>query len=148
MPLRIPRVVLRVGPGPTWTSGLPEDQPGWDEHAAFINAQIDRGLFIMGGTWAGRLGSMSIWEGVNADGVRALMQEDPFIQNFGRAGRGPDLRPGLVIAIEPMLMLGAEQTRVLADEWTVVTVDGSLAAHFEHTVAVTEDGPEVFTARD
>ena len=71
MPLRIPRVVLRVGPGPTWTSGLPEDQPGWDEHAAFINAQIDSGLFIMGGTWAGRLGSMSIWEGVNADEVRA-----------------------------------------------------------------------------
>ena len=54
MPLRIPRVVLRVGPGPTWTSGLPEDQPGWDEHAAFINAQIDRGLFIMGGTFWGR----------------------------------------------------------------------------------------------
>ena len=81
MPLRIPRVVLRVGPGPTWTSGLPEDQPGWDEHAAFINAQIDSGLFIMGGTWAGRLGSMSIWEGVNADEVRAVMQGDPFIQN-------------------------------------------------------------------
>jgi methionyl aminopeptidase len=81
-------------------------------------------------------------------GIGRSMHEDPFIQNFGRAGRGPDLRPGLVIAIEPMLMLGAEQTRVLADEWTVVTVDGSLAAHFEHTVAVTEDGPEVFTARD
>ena len=80
-------------------------------------------------------------------GIGRSMHEDPFIQNFGRAGRGPDLRPGLVIAIEPMLMLGAEQTRVLADEWTVVTVDGSLAAHFEHTVAVTEDGPEVLTAR-
>jgi uncharacterized protein YciI len=81
MALRLPRVVLRVGPGPTWTSGLPEDQPGWDEHAAFINAQIDSGHFIMGGTWAGRLGSMSIWEGVNADEVRDLMQQDPFIQN-------------------------------------------------------------------
>jgi methionyl aminopeptidase len=52
-----------------------------------------------------------------------------------------------VIAIEPMLMLGEEQTRVLADGWTVVTADGSLAAHFEHTVAVTDDGPEVLTAR-
>jgi methionyl aminopeptidase len=52
-----------------------------------------------------------------------------------------------VIAIEPMFMLGEEQTRVLADEWTVVTADGSVAAHFEHTVAVTEDGPEVLTAR-
>jgi methionyl aminopeptidase len=81
-------------------------------------------------------------------GIGRSLHEDPFIQNFGRAGRGPDLRPGLVIAIEPMLMLGAEQTRVLADEWTVVTADGSLAAHFEHTVAVTEDGPEVLTARD
>lgn len=80
-------------------------------------------------------------------GIGRAMHEDPFIQNFGRAGRGPDLRPGLVIAIEPMLMLGDERTRVLADDWTVVTADGSLAAHFEHTVAVTDDGPEVFTAR-
>ncbi|MDH5314390.1 MAG: type I methionyl aminopeptidase [Actinomycetota bacterium] len=80
-------------------------------------------------------------------GIGRSLHEDPFIQNFGRPGRGPDLRPGLVIAIEPMLMLGEEQTRVLADEWTVVTADGSLAAHFEHTVAVTEDGPEVLTAR-
>jgi methionyl aminopeptidase len=80
-------------------------------------------------------------------GIGRAMHEDPFIQNFGRPGRGPDLRPGLVIAIEPMLMLGGEQTRVLADGWTVVTADGSLAAHFEHTVAVTDDGPEVLTAR-
>jgi methionyl aminopeptidase len=80
-------------------------------------------------------------------GIGRSLHEDPFIQNFGRPGRGPDLRPGLVIAIEPMLMLGEERTRVLADEWTVVTADGSLAAHFEHTVAVTEDGHEVLTAR-
>ncbi|MGH2540233.1 MAG: type I methionyl aminopeptidase [Actinomycetota bacterium] len=80
-------------------------------------------------------------------GIGRALHEDPFIQNFGRAGRGPDLRPGLVIAIEPMLMLGEEQTRVLADDWTVVTADGSLAAHFEHTVAVTEQGQEVLTAR-
>lgn len=81
-------------------------------------------------------------------GIGRSLHEDPFIQNFGRAGRGPDLRPGLVLAIEPMLMLGGERTRVLDDEWTVVTADGSLAAHFEHTVAVTEHGPEVLTARD
>jgi methionyl aminopeptidase len=80
-------------------------------------------------------------------GIGRSLHEGPFIQNFGRPGRGPDLRPGLVIAIEPMFMLGEEQTRVLADEWTVVTADGSVAAHFEHTVAVTEDGPEVLTAR-
>ena len=76
------------------------------------------------------------------------MHEDPFIPNFGKPGRGPDLRPGLVIAIEPMLTAGGEETRTLADEWTVVTADGSLAAHFEHTVAITEDGPEILTARD
>ena len=80
-------------------------------------------------------------------GIGRAMHEDPFIPNWGAAGRGPDLRPGLVVAIEPMLNLGTEETRVLADGWTVVTADGSLSAHFEHTVAVTEDGPEVFTAR-
>lgn len=81
-------------------------------------------------------------------GIGRALHEDPFIQNFGRPGRGPDLRPGLVVAIEPMLMLGDEATKVLADDWTVVTADGSLAAHFEHTVAVTDDGPEVLTSRD
>jgi methionyl aminopeptidase len=81
-------------------------------------------------------------------GIGRAMHEDPFIQNYGRPGRGPELRPGLVIAIEPMFMLGEEQTKVLADGWTVVTADGSLAAHFEHTVAVTEHGAEVLTARD
>ncbi len=80
-------------------------------------------------------------------GIGRSMHEDPFISNFGKAGRGPDLRPGLVIAIEPMLTLAGEDTRALADGWTVVTADGSLAAHFEHTVAITEDGPEILTAR-
>jgi methionyl aminopeptidase len=81
-------------------------------------------------------------------GIGREMHEDPFIQNYGKPGRGPDLRPGLVIAIEPMLTGGGEATRLLADGWTVVTEDGSLAAHFEHTVAVTEDGPEILTRRD
>jgi methionyl aminopeptidase len=80
-------------------------------------------------------------------GIGRAMHEDPFIQNYGKAGRGPDLRPGLVLAIEPMLTAGREETRILPDGWTVVTEDGSLAAHFEHTVAVTEDGSEVLTAR-
>ena len=69
MPLRIPRVVLRLAPGPTWKTGKPEDQPGWDEHAEFIDDLIDRGVFFMGGPWTNRLGSMSIWEGMNADEV-------------------------------------------------------------------------------
>jgi len=80
-------------------------------------------------------------------GIGRALHEDPFIQNWGLPGRGPDLRPGLVVAVEPMLNLGGEETRVLADGWTVVTADGSLSAHFEHTIAVTEDGPEVLTAR-
>ena len=81
-------------------------------------------------------------------GIGRSMHEDPFISNFGSPGRGPDLRPGLVIAIEPMLTAAGEETRLLADGWTVVTADGSVAAHFEHTVAITEDGPEIFTKRD
>ncbi len=80
-------------------------------------------------------------------GIGRAMHEDPFVQNWGPPGRGPDMRPGLVLAVEPMLNLGGEETRLLADGWTVVTADGSLSAHFEHTIAVTEDGPEVLTAR-
>jgi len=80
-------------------------------------------------------------------GIGRDMHEDPFIQNFGPPGRGPELRPGLVVAVEPMANIGGPETRVLADEWTVVTADGSLSAHFEHTIAVTEDGNEVLTAR-
>jgi methionyl aminopeptidase len=80
-------------------------------------------------------------------GIGRSLHEDPFISNFGKPGRGPDLRPGLVIAIEPMLTAAGEETRIMADEWTVVTADGSLSAHFEHTVAITEDGPEILTVR-
>jgi methionyl aminopeptidase len=79
-------------------------------------------------------------------GIGRSMHEEPFIQNWGPPGRGPELRPGLTIAVEPMFTLGAEENRVLADGWTVVTTDGSLAAHFEHTIAITEDGPEILTA--
>jgi methionyl aminopeptidase len=81
-------------------------------------------------------------------GVGRKLHEDPFIQNWGPPGRGPELRPGWVIAVEPMLTLGGDETRAMADGWTVVTADGSLSAHFEHTVAVTDDGHEVLTARD
>jgi len=80
-------------------------------------------------------------------GIGRALHEDPQIPNYGEPGRGPEVRPGLVVAIEPMVIAGDWPTRVLADDWTVVSVDGSLAAHFEHTIAVTEDGPEVLTAR-
>lgn len=80
-------------------------------------------------------------------GIGRALHEDPQIPNYGDPGRGPQLKPGLVVAIEPMVNVGGWQTRVLADDWTVVTDDGSLSAHFEHTIAVTEDGPEVLTRR-
>jgi methionyl aminopeptidase len=80
-------------------------------------------------------------------GIGRALHEDPFIQNWGAAGRGPELKTGLVLAVEPMLTLGGDATTVLDDAWTVVTADGSLSAHFEHTVAVTEGGHEVLTAR-
>ena len=80
-------------------------------------------------------------------GIGRSMHEDPQIPNYGDPGRGPQLKPGLVVAVEPMVNVGGWETRVLADDWTVVTADGSLSAHFEHTIAVTEDGPEVLTAR-
>ncbi len=78
-------------------------------------------------------------------GIGAEMHEDPQIPNFGPAGRGPLLRPGMTLAIEPMVVMGDYHTRLLDDGWTVVTADGSLAAHFEHTVAVTDGDPEVLT---
>jgi methionyl aminopeptidase len=81
-------------------------------------------------------------------GIGRKMHEEPFVQNWGPPGRGPELRPGLTLAIEPMFTLGGEANRVLADGWTVVTADGSLAAHFEHTIAVTENGPEILTRLD
>ena len=74
------------------------------------------------------------------------MHKDPHIPNFGDPGRGLQLKPGMVLAIEPMVTMGSWEVRILDDGWTAVTQDGSLAAHFEHTVAVTDDGPEVLTS--
>lgn len=78
-------------------------------------------------------------------GIGKEMHEEPQIPNFGQAHRGPLLCPGMTLALEPMLTVGDYRTRVLDDMWTVVTVDGSLCAHFEHTIAVTEDGAEILT---
>ena len=79
-------------------------------------------------------------------GIGRALHEEPSVPNFGEPGKGPLLRPGMVIAIEPMLNMGGWQTRALEDGWTVVTADGTLSAHFEHTVAITEDGPQVLTS--
>ena len=78
-------------------------------------------------------------------GVGANLHEEPGIPNFGTPGRGPRLVPGMTLAIEPMITAGSYRTKVLSDGWTAVTVDGSLAAHFEHTVCVTPDGPRIMT---
>jgi methionyl aminopeptidase len=81
-------------------------------------------------------------------GVGRQMHEGPQVPNYGTPGQGWLLRPGMVIALEPMVLVGTDKTRVLKDGWTVVSADGSLTAHFEHTVAVTEEGPLILTALD
>jgi len=78
-------------------------------------------------------------------GVGREMHEEPQVPNFGPADRGPVLKKGMVLALEPMVTVGDWRTRQLDDNWTVVTADGSLAAHFEHTIAITEDGARVLT---
>ena len=78
-------------------------------------------------------------------GIGTQFHEEPQIPNFGKAGTGARLVPGMTIAIEPMVNAGAPEVRTLADRWTVVTLDGALSAHFEHTVVITPEGPQVLT---
>ncbi|MGD0098909.1 MAG: type I methionyl aminopeptidase [Acidobacteriota bacterium] len=78
-------------------------------------------------------------------GIGRHMHEDPMVLNYVSNGRGIKLRPGLVLAIEPMVNMGTDQVQILSDGWTVVTLDGKPSAHFEHTVAITENGPEILT---
>lgn len=80
-------------------------------------------------------------------GIGASLHEEPQIANYGEAGRGPRLAEGMTLAIEPMVNMGRAGVKMLADGWTAVTRDGSLSAHFEHTVAVTKNGPVILTAR-
>jgi methionyl aminopeptidase len=81
-------------------------------------------------------------------GVGTKMHEEPQVPNWGEAGRGIALKPGLVIAIEPMITEGTYDVETLPDGWTVVTADGKLAAHFEHTIALTDEGPRILTLRE
>ena len=78
-------------------------------------------------------------------GIGQALHEEPQVPNFGRPGQGPRLKTGMVLAIEPMINIGKDRIRVLEDRWTAVTEDGSLSAHFEHTIAVTDRGPVVLT---
>ncbi|NUL82743.1 MAG: type I methionyl aminopeptidase [Armatimonadetes bacterium] len=87
----------------------------------------------------------SLAEGLQGHGVGVNVHEEPSVPNIGRPGKGPRLRPGMTIAIEPMVCMGRPQTVCLPDQWTVVTRDGCPSAHFEHTVAITETGCEILT---
>lgn len=78
-------------------------------------------------------------------GIGKNLHEDPQLPNYGPAGKGPRLKPGMVLAIEPMINMGTADVKVLEDGWTAVTRDGSMSAHFEHTVAITKDGPVILT---
>ncbi|MDF1704532.1 MAG: type I methionyl aminopeptidase [Aeromicrobium sp.] len=90
-------------------------------------------------------GDYGIVEGFTGHGIGTAMHMDPDVANTGRPGHGMKLKPGLVIAIEPMVSRGSPYTQILEDDWTAVTIDGSRAAHWEHTVAVTAAGPVVLT---
>jgi len=81
-------------------------------------------------------------------GIGRAMHEDPQIPNYGKAGTGPTLKAGMVLAIEPMINAGAADVRSLDDGWTVVTADGAVSAHFEHTVAITDEGPLILTVSE
>ena len=133
------------------------------EHAALLSAceaALWRGLARA--RPGGRLGDISravqasieqagpygLVEEYTGHGIGTAMHMDPPVPNYGQPGRGPRLRAGMALAIEPMVTLGSAETILLDDGWTVITADGSWAAHFEHTVAITADGPWVLTAED
>jgi len=131
------RLLLRVTEESLWrgiAAALSGGKVGNVSHAieAFVRSQ----------------GQYGITEGFTGHGIGREMHEPPTVPNAGRRGRGPKLVPGVVIAIEPMITLGTAATDLLEDDWTAVTTDGSWAAHFEHTVAITARGPWVLTARD
>jgi methionyl aminopeptidase len=93
-------------------------------------------------------GSYGIVEEYGGHGIGTAMHQEPHVPNHGKPGKGLRMQAGLTLAVEPMIMMGKRHVVTLDDDWTVVTVDGSWAAHFEHTFAVTPDGPQVLTAAD
>jgi methionyl aminopeptidase len=115
-------------------AGAAEARPG--NHLGDVSNAIQRTVEIDG---------LSIIRSLVGHGIGRDMHEDPQIPNFGEPGRGPELEPGMVLAIEPMVNSGGPDVRLGADNWAVYSADGSLAAHFEFTVAVTEDGPRILT---
>lgn len=106
------------------------------------NRLYDIGAAVQGVAEAAGFGVVREYVG---HGIGRAMHEDPNVPNYGKAGTGPKLEVGMVLAIEPMINAGTFQVDALPDGWTVVTRDGSLSAHFEHTVAITPDGPSILT---
>ncbi|GDX86424.1 MAG: type I methionyl aminopeptidase [Gemmatimonadetes bacterium] len=115
-------------------AGIAEARPG--NHVGDIGAAIEARV---------KLGGFVVVRDLVGHGVGQSMHEEPQVPNHGKPKRGAKLAAGLTIAIEPMVNAGRAETRTLPDKWTVVTIDGSRSAHFEHTVAVTADGPKVLT---
>jgi methionyl aminopeptidase len=116
-------------------AGSEQMRPG--NHLGDVSAAIQRRVEIEG---------LSIIRTLVGHGIGREMHEEPQVPNFGEPGKGPLLEEGTVLAIEPMVNAGGPTTRTMPDRWTVVTVDGSRSAHFEHTVAITEVGPRILTA--
>jgi methionyl aminopeptidase len=116
-------------------AGIDQARPG--NHVGDISAAVQRTTEEAG---------FSIVRSLVGHGVGRSMHEEPQIPNFGQPGRGPILAPGMTLAIEPMINAGGAGVWIADDRWSISTDDGSLSAHFEHTVAVTEDGPRILTA--
>jgi len=110
-----------------------------------ISAAIEQSVATSGRNDGRRYGSVA---GYGGHGIGTAMHMAPFVANQGKRGKGPRLAPGIALAIEPMITLGRPATRELSDGWTVVTRDGARAAHFEHSIAISEDGITVLTAAD
>ena len=115
-------------------AGIEQAKPG--NHLGDVSHAIQRTVEAEG---------LSIIRTLVGHGIGRDMHEDPQIPNYGEPGRGPELEAGMVLAIEPMVNAGGPEVRVGDDNWAVYSSDGSLAAHFEFTVAVTEDGPRILT---
>lgn len=115
-------------------AGVEAAQPG--AHVGDISAAIER---------VGAEAGCGVPRELTGHGIGSHPHEDPQVPNYGRPGEGVRLQPGLVLAIEPMFNLGGREIETLGDDWTVVTADGKVSAHFEHTIAIVDDGPRVLT---
>ncbi len=131
------RALLEACEDALW-DGLAQARPG--ARLTDISHAVERGVR--------RAGDYGIVEEYVGHGIGTEMHMDPAVPNYGPPGRGPRLEAGMALAVEPMVVLGSPETMLLDDDWTVVAADGSWSAHFEHTVAITADGPWVLTSHD